>query len=144
MDVWPIELTNVRAALDQDPGLRVYRSRPSPIGRLMGWAQSRFMRGRLPPRFRGTMGEPDTRLPRMEIGLGVITEDAQRFYPVKRIGVGIEDSWTEGALRVSIHPDSQVPYAVWQDGARPMQLFTRWYGFSYTYPQCEIYGQSGA
>lgn len=24
---------------------------------------------------------------------------------------------------------------------RPMQLFTRWYGFSYTFPACEIYGK---
>ena len=24
------------------------------------------------------------------------------------------------------------------DIARPMQLFTRWYGFSFTFPDCEI------
>ena len=25
------------------------------------------------------------------------------------------------------------------DAARPMQMFTRWYGFAYTFPECEIY-----
>ena len=26
-----------------------------------------------------------------------------------------------------------------QTAARPMQVFTRWYGFAYTFPGCEIY-----
>ena len=27
------------------------------------------------------------------------------------------------------------------EGARPLQVFTRWYGFSLTFPETEIYGQ---
>ena len=33
-----------------------------------------------------------------------------------------------------------VPKATWLDnGEVPMQLLTRWYGFSFTYPGCLIY-----
>ena len=34
----------------------------------------------------------------------------------------------------------KVPAAIWEDESRPFQLFTRWYGFSYTYPGCDIWG----
>lgn len=30
------------------------------------------------------------------------------------------------------------------DATRPTQLFSRWYGFSLTYPKCEVHGQAGS
>lgn len=36
-------------------------------------------------------------------------------------------------------PDDRVPVAEWtDDGQRPMQMFTRWHGFSYSFPGCNI------
>jgi len=42
-------------------------------------------------------------------------------------------------LKVFIDKDDHVPYALDEQGKIPMQLFTRWYGFSLTYPDCEVY-----
>jgi hypothetical protein len=34
-----------------------------------------------------------------------------------------------------------MPVALWDDDSRPFQIFTRWYGFAFSYPGCEIYGE---
>lgn len=31
-----------------------------------------------------------------------------------------------------------IPAATYEDGSRPMQMMTRWYGFSLTFPGCEV------
>lgn len=49
---------------------------------------------------------------------------------------------TTVARAVYIDPDDQVPHAIYDSGKdeeRPMQLFSRWYGFYLTYPDCDIY-----
>jgi hypothetical protein len=38
-----------------------------------------------------------------------------------------------------MNPSDDVPYAVFSDGHRPFQLFTRWYGFAYSFPAGSIY-----
>jgi hypothetical protein len=95
---------------------------------------------KLPPYFRGTMGEPDDRQPEMEIGLGVVTDAVRRFYPTRAIGEGIDDEIDGRPLHIRIGEDD-VPVAIWENGSRPFQLFTRWYGLSYTYPDCEVWGK---
>jgi hypothetical protein len=140
LDNWPIEMTNVETALKHDPNLRVHVSKPTLLGRLMVWAH-RWFPTTLPPHFRGTMGEPDDRQPGMEIGLGVVTDGASWFYPKRIIGGGIDDEIDGRSLHIRIGEDD-VPVAKWDDGNRPLQLFTRWYGFSYTYPDCEVFGES--
>ena len=85
------------------------------------------------------MGPPDLRLPEMEIGLGIISHDTQRFYPKNDIAGVIQDNWLGQRLQVQISSGDDVPYAEFTDGRRPLQLFTRWYGFSYTFPDCEIF-----
>jgi len=142
LDNWPIEMTNVETALKNDSNLRVHHSKPTFLGRLMVWVH-RWLPMKLPPNFRGTMGKPDDRQPEMEIGLGVVTDGVRRFYPKRSIGKGIDDEIDGQALHIHIGEDA-VPVAKWNNGSRPLQLFTRWYGFSYTYPDCEVWGESEA
>jgi len=142
LDNWPIEMTNVETALKNEPNLRVHRSQPTFLGRLMVWMLP-WVPMKLPPHFRGTMGKPDDRQPEMEIGLGVVTDDVCRFYPKRSIGAGIDDEIDGRPLHIHIGEDA-VPVAKWDNGSRPLQLFTRWYGFSYTYPDCEVWGESVA
>lgn len=110
--------------------------------RLISWFLSLpWTRNTLPPGFRRTMGHPDTRLPEMEIGLGVVAEQHQRFYPLARIGAGLVDRWRGLRLHITVGPIDRMPQARFADGSRPFQIFTRWYGFAFTYPGCEIFGQ---
>jgi len=76
----------------------------------------------------------------MEIGLGIISDDNQRFYPKLDIEKGIEDRWLRHPRHIRMNACDDIPYAAFSDGRRPMQIFTRGYGFSYTFPACEIYG----
>ena len=139
MPMWGIEMTNVETALRREPDLPVHLSRPNLKGVMMGWV-SRFIQGRFPPGFRKTMAPVDRRLPEMEIGLGVITDRAQRFYPRSIIPSRLDDAIDGRAILLSIGPDS-IPSAIWSDDAtRPIQLFSRWYGFSLTYPACQVHG----
>ena len=51
------------------------------------------------------------------------------------------DDWIGRLLRLRISKEDGIPAAVWEDGTRPFQIFPRWYGFSLTYPGCEIHGE---
>lgn len=141
MPVWGVHLTTVSHALSIDPGLLLLRSRQTALARMVSWFMSQpFARKTIPPGFRKTMGPRDDRLPEMEIGLGIIAHDIQRFYPKAAIEKEIEDRWLGHPLHIRMNSCDGIPYAEFPDGRRPMQLFTRWYGFSYTFPACEIYG----
>lgn len=87
----------------------------------------------------------DPRLPRQTQGLGVIVGKQAKYYPVKFIPKGgLEDHWHDRILDVNVNDMDGVPYAKWRDSvAPPMQLLTRWYGFSFTYPNCEIWENKG-
>ena len=129
----------------------------------------------MPPHFKKTMGKEDIRRLRMELGLGVWTENAHRYYPLDTLrahGSAIIEELDGQRLLVFIDPQSSTPAALyteatqctWQDDTlhldtgeiirggmlydaqsttqavtRPMQMFTRWYGFAYTFPGCEVY-----
>ena len=57
---------------------------------------------------------------------------------------GLVDDLDGRGLQIAMGPDG-IPTATWRDdGSLPLQLFTRWYGFSYTYPGCEVYSGSSA
>ena len=141
MEMWGVELTTLEVALDRDPRMVLHRSRPGLFGRAMGWVTGLpGARGWLPPGMRLTMGSaPDKRLPQMEIGLGVLSSGTKRFYPMASMGDGFQDTLDGKELRVEVDPRSGVPTATWPDGARPPQIFSRWYGFSRSFPGCEIY-----
>ena len=137
--VWPTRMTTVAGALQLDPHVQLARSRPSLMKRLAGHAMTRLHFIRFPPGFRKTMDAPDDRLPEWTLGLGVIEDGGACYYPTESIGDGIEDVWGDRVLRVGIGQSDRVPFAEWKDGVRPMQLFSRWYGFSYTFVGCRIY-----
>jgi len=141
-DMWSIRITNVKTALQEQPELLLLRSNPGVFGRMISSAMSLpFMQGKLPPGFRKTMDARDDRLPEMEMGLGVIACGIKRFYPMALIRDGIEDDLDSHAIRVRIDESDGIPHAKLADGTRPIQLLTRWYGFAYTYPGCEIYSR---
>jgi len=144
LEWWPIRVTTVEAALEEWPDLLMlvsdYRSLPQ---RFMGMVQNKKInaKGWLPPGFRDTMsGEVDPRLDEMTQGLGVVVDDEGRFYPMEGIPEGgLIDDWNGRAMHIDRRAVDGVPKAEWEDGdGRPMQLLTRWYGFSFTYPECRI------
>lgn len=146
LDVWPIRMTTVKASLIETPEIEIYFSAYFSV---WWWINQRWYprfisaeRLLIPPPFYLSMGKPiDPRLPRQTQGLGVIMGKHAKYYPVKSIPKeGIKDNWHGRNLHVKLNGHDGVPYAKWQDtGESPMQLLTRWYGFSYTYPGCEIW-----
>jgi hypothetical protein len=147
LETWPLTVTTVGAALAAMPRLVLLRSRPHWKQRLFGWMTRRSVRGEgwLPPFFRSTMSDMDSRRPPLEHGLGVVVEGRARYYPLTAARQGLQDSWAGRDPRVTVSPQDGVPQARWEDtGERPFQLFTRWYGFSFTYPGCEIHGEPRA
>lgn len=145
LEVWPLRMTTVAAVLSEIPGLTVslsgYRSLRWRIAQRM---YPRFLhdKGNLPGFFYASMNAPiDPRLDRLAQGLGVIVGKRAKFYPLHFIPQsGIQDSWSGRMLWVERNKRDGFPRAGWLDAnEEPMQLLTRWYGFSFTYPNCEIY-----
>jgi hypothetical protein len=96
----------------------------------------------LPKFFRASMNAPvDSRLDKLTQGLGVVAGRNAKYYPIHLIPPsGLKDVWLGRILNIHRGPIDGVPYAQWDDrNEEPMQLLTRWYGFSFTYPQCEVY-----
>lgn len=146
LDVWHTPITDVATALADDPGLAYSHSKMPLKGRLMaGLIGDRWKRakGLIPWFFRKTMAAADDRLPEHTQGLGVIVDGEARFYPKAAIAGGVDDRWGARVLRLGVDPRDGIPRATWTDGGAPMQLFARWYGFSYTYPGCEVFGAEG-
>ena len=193
-------LLNVKQALEMDPKMviaisdRVYFAGGRQFGTargagpaIQGATQAKgggaLCRGGPNPnavmndRFAGTLGKEDDRRPRMELGLGVWTNQTYRYYPVTRIreqGRAFVDRLDGRTLLIYIDPDTNNPVAIYvkaagakmqdndvvlDDGSvvragllldrggkrqsveRPLQMFTRWYGWSLTFPGGEIFGQ---
>lgn len=139
MESWPLIYTTVEAA---DGALTIHRPKRSLMGSVMGFLHRKGGKGQgfLPPFFRLTMGAADERLPEMTHGLGVIVGKRAKFYPMQQLKTPIVDDWQGRALDVGIGTVDGVPYARWQDDqSRPMQLLSRWYGFAYSYPGCDLF-----
>lgn len=155
MTFWGVDMTTVEAELTNYPEVILLKSPGIPF--LKSTAMNTFtgttfidrQKFRLLPFFRRSMnGEIDSRLPEGENGLGVMDETHNaKYYPMSAIpkGGSIEDEWLGRQLIVERGPIDGVPKARWADAAddddKPMQLLSRWYGFAFTYPDCEIYGQ---
>ena len=178
LEAFPLLQMNVAQALSSYPDIQVAISKLTFVPRLiaffMEWSR-KSKRGFLPPVFKKTMGEEDTRYPLMDKGFGVWTDTTHRYYPMERLhnheGALIDELDGRRVL-ISIDPTSSIPSALYtnatkctwhndllhldteeiirggalcnkygatQSSDRPMQLFLRWYGFSYTFPGCEVY-----
>ncbi len=156
--------SDIEVAISERP-LRRRRSRWAPLAEMVPG---------LSRRFRSTMAGEDTRRPTMDVGLGVWTEGARRYYPMEYVSAGdryIIDRLDGRGLLIYFEPAANAltalytgaSGAVWEDGAlqldsgevirggvlygpdgarkkveRPLQLFTRWYGFALTFPDTEI------
>lgn len=177
---YPLLEMTAEQALEAHPHAGAAISKPPLRYRIMSKFMDFFNRrgpSFLPPRFRGTMGEEDPRRPRMDMGLGVWTDDVQRYYPKERLEKednAVLDELDGRRILVYVDPASKVPAAIYTDATgyrwegdeihldtgervrnevvydaqgekrpaeRPMQMFTRWYGFAFTFPGCEIYGE---
>lgn len=150
---WPVDVTTVEAALASDPELCLARSRPRVLSgeRLMtkAWSKRVAKSVIFPPGFKRTMSPPDRRRPEMEVGLGVVIGETARFYPLEEVRRGVTDTVAGRLLELEVCETARLPIARWADQAtgtetgvkRPFQLLTRWYGFSRTYPRCEVYGE---
>jgi hypothetical protein len=146
LDVWPVYMTTVAAALAEHPDITISLSQFRGLRRKL--AQKLYPRfihasGWLPGFFYASLSEPiDPRLDRLTQGLGVIAGKKAKYYPMDRIPAnGIREEWLHRILCIDRGTIDAIPRAAWLDtGEQPMQLLSRWYGFSYTYPQCEIYG----
>jgi Protein of unknown function (DUF3179) len=184
--------TTVKQALAMDPDIQVAISdRPYFAGGRQFGSTKGFGPGRaaadpgatlgpdpnatLMPMFIQTLGKEDQRRPRMDLGLGIWTSEARRYYPLERIrqrGGAFVDELDGRKVLIYIDPESDTPAALFVDaktakirgnevyldnGAvvrsgvlvdrqgrresakRPQQVFTRWYGFSLTFPGCEVF-----
>lgn len=147
LETWNLIYTTAQTALDEDRALTVSRPRRGFVSMLMGLLHRRQIdtKGFLPPGFRRTMGREDQRLPTLTQGLGVMVAATPRFYPVSALKNGaIGDTLAGRQIRVALRSTDRVPFAIWEDdGSSPPQLFTRWYGFSYTFPGCSVFGLTG-
>ncbi len=162
-----------KQALERYPGLAVAISDRPIRGRRRFFdpLADRILR----PGVRSTILKEDTRLPTMDIGLGVWTESEALYYPmevVQAAGGAIVDDFDGRRLLVYVEPgtyaldaffteeeavsveDSSLKLGeelvlengVLRDAAgerremdRPLQLFSRWYGFALTFPGTGIY-----
>ncbi len=164
-------------ALDRYPGLSVAISDRPVRGRRGFFAPLAERVPFLRQGFRSTIVKEDTRLPTMDIGLGVWTESQERYYPMEAVraaGGALVDDFDGRRLVVYVEPDAYALDAffteeqtVSTDGStvrvgqesvleggvlrdasgdrlemeRPLQLFSRWYGFALTFPGTTIYGR---
>jgi Protein of unknown function (DUF3179) len=148
LEVWPVRMTTVAAALDEYKNITIsfsdYRSFKKSLAQKL---YPSFIHKKiwLPNFFYASMNSPiDSRLDKLTQGLGVIVDGQARYYPLYLIpSAGLDDVWLGRTLNISRGAMDGVPQARWKDtNEEPMQLLTRWYGFSFTYPQCEIYESS--
>ena len=170
---------NAESALAAYPDLQVAVSdRPMREVKGRNYVQRLFDRVRkLSDRLQGTILEEDERRPTMEVGIGIWTENAAKYFPLAVIaeaGDAIVDVLDGRQVVLYVEPSSRAPSAlyaetsgaIWVDGElrldhgvvlrdgrlldaeggrleieRPLQLFTRWYGFALTFPDTEVYGE---
>lgn len=145
LDVWPVQMTTAQATLNEYPEITISISSNHSFHKWLAqilYPKFIYARVLLPFFFRWSMqSDIDPRLPELTQGLGIILNGRAKYYPLSTIpSNGLEDRWLNRSLLVERNKLNGVPRAIWQDtGEYPMQLLTRWYGLSFTYPQCEIY-----
>lgn len=147
LEMWPITITTFKAELKDFPQTLLFtsnnRSIIKKISILIARATKIFGKGFLPPHFYFSMNRPiDERLPKLTQGLGVISGGRAKYYPLGLLDkdAPLDDRWEGRTLRITRGEIDGVPHAVWlKSSEQAMQILSRWYGFSFSYPGCEIY-----
>lgn len=147
LPTWPLERTNVAAALADEPTLPLACSDPGWYGDVWSFfvmpVTHDEANGYMPPYFRRTMGVGDARCAAMDLGLGVVIDGVARFYPASELKRVRSAPWHDelgGALlTISADKDGKTFDAKQSDGTRPFQVWSRWYGFSASYPHCQLF-----
>ncbi len=132
-------------AIKEYPNLKIAVSKlPFPFNIAMKLLGNRLSqsKGFIPPFFRKTMSKNDDRVNEHEIGLGVVIDGHAKFYSVDKIieAKSLIDHLEDQELEITFDHDSRIPRCtIVGSDILPMQLYTRWYGFSYTYKNCDVY-----
>lgn len=99
-------------------------------------------KGFIPPFFRKTMTNNDHRQDENDIGIGVVIDGRAKFYNIKEVieAKVLRDQFAGQDLQITFDEGTRIPRCVIEGTEKlPMQLYTRWYGFSYTYKNCDLY-----
>jgi hypothetical protein len=181
LDTRPAQYLTVAQLLEAAPDANIALSRASWQSRLLDVLLLRRMlapTGYMPGIFRLSLTQSDTRVPELEIGLGIWSDGHARFYPMNTIrgqNSALMDTLDQQQLVIYIDPTSATPAAHrttaqiqgWEGDTlvldsgerirngcvlnaaaeqrpidRPNQQFTRWFGFSYMFPGCEIFSSN--
>lgn len=156
--------TTLEAALEEYGDIKIAISKQpihvKIINSLMKFIQ-KIDKDFMPSSFKDTMEEEDNRLDRMATGLGIWNDNKSKFYKYEDIqnndGV-IVDEFDDKRIIIYIDKASNMLVSKYVTGEEyrwddkqielldgeildemPMQLLTRWYGFSLTFKNCEIY-----
>jgi len=135
---------SLERALDEFPDLLFAISKMSLIYRIIASiAGDQMMRskGFIPPHFRSTMAHGDDRLDENELGLGVVIDGKAKFYNVDIImSDKIVDVFQGRNLEIWLDSSTRTPRCIVKGSDEiPLQLYTRWFGFSLSYKSCDIY-----
>ena len=144
---WPVFITNMESEVSNHQDTQLFSSSyHSPIKWILGLFSGLMginKRGLIPPNFYRSMSKPiDPRLPKLTQGLGLIVGKRAKYYPMDQIpqGGSIMDLLGKRIMAIDRSGTDGIPHAVWKNTSEiPMQLLSRWYGFAFTYPNCEIY-----
>jgi len=147
LPAWPVFITNVVSELSAHSDTQLFsssfRSLNKFVIRLFVGLMGINKRGLIPPNFFFSMSKPiDSRLHKLTQGLGVIVGKQTKYYPMEQLprGESISDQWGKRTMTIDRSGKDGIPHAVWKDtNMMPMQLLSRWYGFSFTYPNCKIF-----
>jgi hypothetical protein len=147
LETWPVFITNMDSEASNHPDTQLFSSNfRSPLMwmiSLFTGLMGIYKGGFIPPNFYRSMSKPiDPRLPKLTQGLGVIVGKRAKYYPMDQIlrGESITDNWGRRIMTIDRSGTDGIPRAIWKNtGEIPMQLLSRWYGFAFTYPNCEIY-----
>jgi hypothetical protein len=150
LETWPIERSRAAAAIEAAPELPLARSSQIGVhGRIWSWMVTSVARGddgHMPGFFRKTLPPADQRRPELELGLGVVIDGVARFYPATELdGLDadeLDDALAGRQIAVGRSHDEATWDARTADGARPFQVWGRWYGFAATFPGCDVYSSS--
>ena len=107
---------NVKFALDMDPEMRVAMS-DRPLD-LPDRYTLETLDGGIPDGFIPTLGTEDSRRPRMDIGLGIWTDETHRYYPMAAIverGNAFIDEFEGRRVLIYIEPETLTSAAVFVD-----------------------------